>query len=81
MSTLIINVRAKTKNIVSINTEHITLGAFLKLAGIAETGGMARGMIADGHVTVDGDVCTMRGRKLIRGMKVGVFGKNVYVGE
>ena len=76
----VIHARVKKKDFVPIETETITLGAFLKLAGAAETGGMARAMIADGYVTVDGEACAMRGRKLTKGMKVRVFGKSFYVG-
>ena len=42
----------------------IKLEQFLKFANIAETGGMAKLMINDGIVTVNGEVCTMRGKKL-----------------
>ena len=75
-----INVRVKPKETVPITTAFITLGAFLKLAGVAETGGMARELIVGGQVTVDGEACTERGRKLTSGAKVGVPGKTVYVG-
>jgi ribosome-associated protein len=76
----VIRVTAKPKNIVPIHTGHITLGAFLKLAGAAETGGMARSLIAGGFVSVDGEGCAMRGKKLSKGMKVRVLGSNYYVG-
>lgn len=42
----------------------IRLGQFLKLANIADTGGMARELIAEGLVTVNGEVDTRRGRQL-----------------
>ncbi len=42
----------------------IKLEQFLKFANVAETGGMAKMMISDGIVTVNGEVCTMRGKKL-----------------
>jgi ribosome-associated protein len=75
-----VHVPAVKKVTIPVTTEHITLGAFLKLAGVAETGGMAQGMITDGYITVDGAVCTMRGKKLTHGMKVRAFGKNYHVG-
>ena len=50
----------------------IKLEQFLKLADIAETGGMAKMMILDGIVEVNGEVCTMRGKKLRDGDKVSV---------
>ncbi len=42
----------------------IKLEQFLKFGNIAETGGMAKLMIQDGIVEVNGEVCTMRGKKL-----------------
>lgn len=47
-----------------ITTEFIKLEAALKLANIAESGGMAKNMILDGLAKVNGEVCTMRGKKL-----------------
>lgn len=44
--------------------EPIRLGQFLKLGGIVETGGLARGLLDDGAVTVNGEVETRRGRQL-----------------
>lgn len=49
---------------VKIDTEFIKLDQFLKLAGIAGTGGVAKLLIQDGEVYVNGEVCTMRGKKL-----------------
>ncbi|MFC6395505.1 RNA-binding S4 domain-containing protein [Luteococcus sanguinis] len=45
----------------------IRLGQFLKLANIADTGGMARELIAEGLVSVNGEVDTRRGRQLQTG--------------
>lgn len=50
----------------------IRLGQFLKYVGLAETGGHARALIAEGHVFVDGDIETRRGRQLFEGMVVEV---------
>ncbi len=49
---------------VSITTEFIKLESFLKLANAVESGGMAKNLIQDGYVLVNGEVCTMRGKKL-----------------
>ena len=54
-------------NNVTIQTEYIRLDALLKLVGIADTGGMAKQMIQAGEVTVCGDVCLMRGKKIRAG--------------
>lgn len=47
-----------------IRTEFIKLDQFLKFAGAVETGGHAKEVIAEEVVTVNGEVCTMRGKKL-----------------
>ena len=49
---------------VKVAPPFIKLEQFLKFANVAETGGMAKMMIRDGIVTVNGEVCTMRGKKL-----------------
>ena len=52
---------------VEISGESIPLGAFLKLAGVIESGGDAKQRIANGEVTVNGEAEVRRGRKLHRG--------------
>ena len=64
---------------IKISTEFIKLDSFLKFAGIAETGGDAKLMVQDGKITVDGEICTMRGKKLRPGMVVGAEGKSFEV--
>ena len=64
---------------VKISTEYIKLDDFLKFAGILGTGGMAKAVIQDGLVTVDGEVCTMRGKKLRGGEVVSFNGETVKV--
>ena len=49
---------------VAITTEFIKLEAFLKFAGAVSTGGEAKNLIQDSLVRVNGEVCTMRGKKL-----------------
>ena len=51
-------------DIVTIDSEFIRLQDLLKISGLASTGGMAKVVIQNGEVTVNGDVCTMRGKKL-----------------
>lgn len=55
---------------VGITTEYIKLESFLKLANAVESGGMAKNYIQDGLVLVNGEVCTMRGKKLRQDDKV-----------
>ena len=66
---------------VAIHTETIPLDAFLKWAGVADTGGMAKHMVTDGMVAVNGEVCLARGRKLRPGDTVAVGGETFLVCE
>ena len=52
------------KQIVKIQTEWIKLDALFKFAGVTETGGEAKEAIQAGDVKVNGEICTMRGKKL-----------------
>ena len=52
---------------VVIGTEFIKLEAAMKFANAIESGGMAKNVIQDGLVKVNGEVCTMRGKKLYPG--------------
>ena len=49
---------------VLITTEFIKLDSFLKYAGLTDTGGQAKEMVLEGMVKVNGEVCTMRGKKI-----------------
>ena len=53
-----------------INTAFIKLESLLKFEGLTETGGEAKERIQAGEVKVNGEVCTMRGKKLRPGDKV-----------
>ena len=55
---------------VKITTEFIKLEAFLKFAGAVSTGGEAKNIIHDSLVQGNGEVCTMRGKKLRPGDEV-----------
>lgn len=57
---------------VPIAGDSIKLGQFLKLANLAESGGHAKELIADGEVVVDGEVVTSRGFSLHDGARVTV---------
>ena len=54
---------------VVIGTEFIKLESAMKLANIIPTGGAAKTEIQEGFVSVNGEVCTMRGKKLYPGDK------------
>ena len=49
---------------VQITTGYIKLQDLLKFAGVIDTGGMAKEVIQAGEVKVNGETCTMRGKKL-----------------
>lgn len=55
---------------ISIKEEYIKLDSLLKLAGCVGTGGEAKIVVQEGMVTVNGEVCTMRGKKLRSGDKI-----------
>lgn len=52
---------------VEISDDIIRLGQFLKLANLADSGAHARELVADGEVSVNGEVDTRRGRQLQKG--------------
>ena len=65
-----VSVRKKSNDIpVAISTEYIKLESAMKLANIVPTGGSAKAEIQEGFVAVNGEVCTMRGKKLYPGDK------------
>ena len=53
-----------------INKEFIKLDSLLKFAALVGTGGEAKVVISEGMVKVNGEVCTMRGKKIYPGDKV-----------
>lgn len=57
---------------VKITTEYIKLDQLLKFAGIAMTGADAKDMVLSEIVSVNGEICTMRGKKIRSGDKVSV---------
>jgi len=52
---------------IEISTEYITLGQFLKLANIFESGGMIKGFLQEEGAIVNGERDHRRGRKLYPG--------------
>lgn len=64
---------------VAIDGDMIRLGQLLKLSGLAESGGEARELVAEGVVRVNGEVETRRGRQLHRGDLVEVDAERVRV--
>lgn len=64
---------------IKITTEFIKLDALLKFASMVGTGGEAKFVINEGLVKVNGEVCTMRGKKLHGGDTVEFGGETVKI--
>lgn len=64
---------------VSIGTEFIKLESALKLANAVPSGGQAKILIQDGAVLVNGEVCTMRGKKLYPGDRFEFMGQQYLI--
>lgn len=66
---------------VPIKTYFIKLDSLLKLADLVESGGTAKMIILEGRVSVNGEVCTMRGKKIRPGDIVTVENFEVTVSQ
>ena len=64
----------KKQEIIKIQGDFIRLDSLLKYAALAGTGGEAKYVIQEGMVSVNGEICTTRGKKIRPGDKVG-FGE------
>ena len=64
---------------IEITTEYIKLQDLLKFAAAVQTGGEAKVVIQEGGVTVNGEVCTMRGKKIRPGDDVVFQGEHYTV--
>ena len=64
---------------IAITTEYIKLDALLKYAALVGSGGEAKTVIVEGLVKVNGEVCTMRGKKLRAGDRAEFDGRTVTV--
>ncbi|HEV8054904.1 MAG TPA: RNA-binding S4 domain-containing protein [Nocardioidaceae bacterium] len=65
---------------VPIRDDAIRLGQFLKLADLVDTGADAKTLVADGKVSVNDEVETRRGRRLVAGDVVATATERVTVG-
>lgn len=66
-------------NKVKITTEFIKLDQLLKFAGAVAIGSEAKEIILDGQVKVNGEVCTMRGKKIRSGDTVTVNNQDISI--
>lgn len=64
---------------IKIDTEFIKLDVLLKFANLVSSGGEAKIRIAEGEVLVNGEACTMRGKKLRPGDTVTLDGETVKI--
>ena len=64
---------------ITITTEFIKLQDLLKFSNLVETGGMAKECVQCGEVLVNGEVCTMRGKKIRPGDVVSFEGQELTV--
>lgn len=74
-----IKLRIKQKEVIqkTVSTEFIRLDSFLKLCDAVQSGGHAKLVIQNGEIKVNGEVCTMRGKKLHKGDKI-EFDNKIY---
>ena len=66
---------------VLIKTEYIKLDSLLKFAGIAETGGDAKLIVQNGEVSLNGEICTQRGKKIVPGDRIAMGDLSFVVGS
>lgn len=77
-----VTVKKKDNSIpVSIHTEFIKLQDAMKLANIVMSGGEAKTLILEEQVAVNGEVCTMRGKKLYPGDKFSFMDQDYLVND
>ena len=62
-----IKIKGKKEKTVPIKTEFIKLDSFLKFCGVADTGGIAKILINEGLIKVNGKQCFSRGKKIYKG--------------
>ena len=75
-----VNVKKKDNNIpVVIHTEFIKLQDAMKYANIVYSGGEAKQLILDSMVSVNGEICTMRGKKLYPGDRFAFDGQTYLI--
>jgi len=64
---------------IKLDTEFITLGQFLKLADVIQTGGMAKWFLSEHEIFINGEQDQRRGRKLRSGDKIRIPGFGEFV--
>lgn len=64
---------------IKLNTEFITLGQFLKLADVIQSGGMAKWFLSENDIFINGEQDQRRGRKLRAGDKINIPGHGEFL--
>ena len=64
---------------ITIKTPFIKLDSLLKFSGLCDSGGNAKAIIQSGEVTVNGEVCLMRGKKIKNGDTVTFNGQTLKI--
>ena len=67
---------SENRKVLQISTPFIKLESALKLANAVYSGGEAKALIQEGNASVNGEVCTMRGKKLYPGDQVDFMGQS-----
>ena len=65
--------------IIKIKEEYIRLDNLMKYSGLSDTGGRAKYLIQSGEVKLNGEICTMRGKKIRSGDRIEYQGRTVEV--
>lgn len=66
---------------IKIEEEYIRLDNLMKYSGLCNSGGKAKYLIQNGEVTLNGEICLQRGKKIRPGDRVTYDGKTVEVGS
>lgn len=64
---------------INIQEEFIRLDSLMKFSGLCDTGGRAKFLIQNGEVKLNGEICTMRGKKIRPGDRIEYQGRIVTV--
>lgn len=67
--------------LIKIETEYITLGQFLKLAELIDSGGMAKWFLSEYEIFINGEQDQRRGRKLRIGDKIEIKNVDAFIIE
>jgi ribosome-associated protein len=68
-----------SKIIAELEADFVELYKILKFEGLADSGGMAKQVIADGQVSVNGEVETKKRKKIAAGDKIEYSGQSIEV--